>query len=174
MRISVISLKSHRHLARKIKDILAKEAQVEVYAPGRRLIKLVGEIFKRTDFLIMIAPLGVVVRSISPYLVDKISDPSVIAVDPIGKFVISVLCEYKSQEMVDKLSNQLGFTPVCTSLASHAGVKSPEYLAWRMKCFLMNEEDLPKVQPSRENIIESKAAILVLPTPPFPDIKIFT
>ena len=53
--------------------------------------KLVGEIFHKYDGLIFIMALGIVIRAIAPHLKDKHSDPAVVVVDDVGRFVISAL-----------------------------------------------------------------------------------
>ena len=49
-----------------------------------RVIDLTGEIFHHYSGLVYIAPCGVVVRAVAPYLEHKTSDPAVVAVDAGG------------------------------------------------------------------------------------------
>ena len=51
----------------------------------------IGELFLKYDALICIFSLGAVIRLISPYLVNKKTDPAVIVIDDVATHVISAL-----------------------------------------------------------------------------------
>ncbi|MEP9410139.1 MAG: cobalamin biosynthesis protein [Candidatus Brocadia sp.] len=55
------------------------------------LQQLVGRIFKQYDGLVFIMAMGIVVRVIAQNIQDKYTDPAVVVVDDVGRFVISVL-----------------------------------------------------------------------------------
>ncbi len=55
------------------------------------LQQLVGQVFKQFDGLIFIMAVGIVTRVIAPYIKDKHTDPAVVVIDDVGRFVISVL-----------------------------------------------------------------------------------
>lgn len=55
------------------------------------LQQLVNRIFKQYDGLVFIMAMGIVVRVIAQNIQDKYSDPAVVVVDDVGRFVISVL-----------------------------------------------------------------------------------
>lgn len=53
--------------------------------------QLTTDIFHKYDGLIFIMALGIVIRAIALHLKDKHSDPAVVVVDEVGRFVISAL-----------------------------------------------------------------------------------
>lgn len=50
-----------------------------------------GELMARYQLIIYFSAMGICVRSIAPYLVNKYSDPAVLCIDTTGKYVISVV-----------------------------------------------------------------------------------
>lgn len=61
-----------------------------IYFP-EPLQQLVQQIFKQYDGLVFVMAMGIVVRMIAPHLRDKHTDPAVVVVDDVGRFVISTL-----------------------------------------------------------------------------------
>lgn len=55
------------------------------------LQQLVQRIFKQHDGLVFIMAMGIAVRMVAPHLQDKYTDPAVVVVDDVGRFVISML-----------------------------------------------------------------------------------
>lgn len=55
------------------------------------LQQLVSQVFKQFDGLIFIMAAGIAVRVIAPYIKDKRTDPAVVVIDDMGRFVISML-----------------------------------------------------------------------------------
>src|SRR3989338_5901234 len=53
--------------------------------------QLTSDIFHKYDGLIFIMALGIVIRAVAPHIKDKHSDPAVVVVDDVGRFVISAL-----------------------------------------------------------------------------------
>jgi cobalt-precorrin 5A hydrolase len=53
--------------------------------------QLTKDIFHKYEGLIFIMALGIVIRAIAPHVRDKHSDPAVVVVDDVGRFVISAL-----------------------------------------------------------------------------------
>lgn len=55
------------------------------------LQQLVHRIFRQYDGIVFIMAMGIVVRVIAQHIRDKYTDPAVVVVDDVGRFVISVL-----------------------------------------------------------------------------------
>ena len=55
------------------------------------LYQLVPRLFKQFDGLVFVMAMGIVVRTIAPYVQDKHTDPAVVVVDDVGRFVVSML-----------------------------------------------------------------------------------
>ena len=79
----------------------------------------IGELFLKYDALICIFSLGAVIRLISPYLVNKKTDPAVIVIDDAATHVISALSGHLggANELSNELADVLGATPVITTAA---------------------------------------------------------
>lgn len=56
-----------------------------------KLQNVVGDLFKKGNALIFISACGIAVRSIAPFVNKKDSDPCVIVIDELGRFVVSLL-----------------------------------------------------------------------------------
>ncbi|CAG1770081.1 cobalt-precorrin 5A hydrolase [uncultured bacterium] len=55
------------------------------------LQQLVNRIFKQFDGIVFVMAIGIVVRVIAQNIQDKYTDPAVVVVDDVGRFVVSVL-----------------------------------------------------------------------------------
>jgi len=55
------------------------------------LYQLVPRLFKQFDGLVFVMAMGIVVRTIAPCVQDKHTDPAVVVVDDVGRFVVSML-----------------------------------------------------------------------------------
>lgn len=79
----------------------------------------VKELFSGYDAIVCIFSLGAVIRLIAPHLKDKKTDPAVVVIDDIAKFVISTLSGHLggANELTEKISNVLHATPVVTTAA---------------------------------------------------------
>ena len=90
------------NVAERIKEKL--DGEVTVFLPQKleqtklaatyysgKLGDQIGELFSDYDGFILIMASGIVVRTIAPYITDKHTDPAVVMVDDVGRFVISIL-----------------------------------------------------------------------------------
>ncbi len=79
----------------------------------------VGELFKKNDALVCIFSLGAVIRLISPHMKDKKTDPAVVVIDDVGKFVISTLSGHLggANKLTEEIAGLLSATPVITTAA---------------------------------------------------------
>ena len=82
-----------------------------------KLQNVVGKCFKKGNILIFISACGIAVRSIAPFIEKKTSDPCVIVIDELGKFVISLLSGHigRGNEFTLKISNILNSTPIIST-----------------------------------------------------------
>ena len=89
-------------VAERIKEKL--DGEVTVFLPqklkqskltatyfSKKLVDQMGEIFSAYDGLVFIMASGIVVRVIAPYIKDKHTDPAVVVVDDVGRYVVSLL-----------------------------------------------------------------------------------
>ncbi len=78
---------------------------------------LIGEIFDKFDALIFICATGIVVRTIAPHIVSKLSDPAVIVIDENGQNVISLLSGHVggANELTREIARAINANPVITT-----------------------------------------------------------
>lgn len=50
-----------------------------------------AELFDKVSGMVVVAPIGVTVRSIAPLLRSKLTDPAIVAVDALGRYAVSLL-----------------------------------------------------------------------------------
>lgn len=76
-----------------------------------------GEWFSRAEVLIFVGSCGIAVRQIAPYVHSKTSDPAVLCLDELGKFVIPLLSGHigGANALARELSEKLGATAVITT-----------------------------------------------------------
>ncbi len=113
--------------ARRLFDFF-KNDEVEAYIPQRLSDdsfsampspsgSFYGGIFAGTDAMIFISSCGIAVREISPFVHDKRTDPAVICIDELGKFVIPLLSGHigGANELAVKLADYLEAMPIVTT-----------------------------------------------------------
>lgn len=73
--------------------------------------------FNNSDALIFIGSCGIAVREIAPYVHDKRTDPAVICIDELGKFVIPILSGHigGANKLAEELANHINALPVITT-----------------------------------------------------------
>ena len=115
--------------AQKIAAALASDAdRCQCYAPAKYAdgefspitppcSSFTGPIFSWADTLIFVGAAGIAVRSIAPYVKDKRTDPAVLCVDELGKFVIPLLSGHigGANALAERLAAQLHATSVITT-----------------------------------------------------------
>ena len=81
------------------------------------IVTLTREVFDKYDGLVYAAPCGAVVRALAPNVNDKHTDPAVVVVDVVGRFVISLLSGHEggANALAIRVSNILGSEPVITT-----------------------------------------------------------
>jgi cobalt-precorrin 5A hydrolase len=94
-----------------------KQSKLTATYFSKKLVDQVGEIFSVYDGLIFIMASGIVVRIIASYIEDKHTDPAVIVVDDVGRFVISLLSGHEggANKLAHKVANILKTDAVITT-----------------------------------------------------------
>ena len=103
----VFVMKKYKNSTNQIKNVSYYES----------LSSLVGDIFSKYDTLIFIMATGIVVRHISQYVRDKMSDPAVIVCDEKLQFAISLLSGHigGANKICDYMSKKMNIIPVITT-----------------------------------------------------------
>ncbi len=125
MEIAIIYFTAHgAETALRIRETLEnkKEPQNEsVLTDGRNLpVSLrqwTQEAFAEHDALVFVGATGIAVRSIAPFLKSKTSDPAVLCVDELGKFVIPLVSGHigGANALAAELADELGAVAVITT-----------------------------------------------------------
>lgn len=76
-----------------------------------------GELMARYQLIIYFSAMGICVRSIAPYLVNKYSDPAVLCIDTTGKYVISVVSGHVggANDWSKRVAAIIGAEPIITT-----------------------------------------------------------
>ena len=76
-----------------------------------------GPIFQWADAMIFVGACGIAVREIAPHVRDKRTDPAVLSVDELRRFVIPLLSGHigGANDLTKELADFLGSTPVITT-----------------------------------------------------------
>jgi cobalt-precorrin 5A hydrolase len=149
----------------KIARALEKtQIRCDVYAPeslradgvkpfNGDLIALLAKLFKTFDAIIAVMAVGIVVRSIAPYVADKKTDPAVVVVDDIGKYCISLLSGHirGANRLTKMVATEIGAIPVVTTATELLGRKSVEEIAEDHDLRLANPESLTPVNSAIVN-----------------------
>ena len=106
----------------------------------------VGEQWNDYDAFIFIGAMGICVRTISPYVKDKHTDPAVVCVDSIGLHVISVLSGHigGANILTEVVAAALGSTPVITTQSDLAQLWALDTFELRFDWVIVSDDDMNK------------------------------
>lgn len=76
-----------------------------------------GPIFNEVDAIVFVGSVGIAVRKIAPYVRDKSTDPAVVSIDELGRFVIPLLSGHigGANALAQQIASALDATPVITT-----------------------------------------------------------
>lgn len=99
-----------------------------------KLSVAVKDCFSAYDGLIFIMSTGIVVRTIAPFIQDKLTDPAVVVFDEQGQHGISLLSGHvgSANELTRELCQAIGASPVITTATDSVGIIAPDTLATRL------------------------------------------
>lgn len=169
MKTAVISLtRRGAELALKIgyqlkADIYAKNQFVEKYVIKDKLFlihpvttefsTLIERVFNSYDALVFVMACGIVVRSIAPYIKDKVNDPAVVVVDEKGQHVISLLSGHigGANKLAREVACLTGGVPVITTATDVNEVIAFDVFAVENGCAIENLKDLKYISSELVN-----------------------
>lgn len=81
------------------------------------LASFCGPVFRWADAMVFVGACGIAVRAVAPHLQDKQSDPAVLSVDELGRFVIPLLSGHigGANALAEKLAAALGAAAAVTT-----------------------------------------------------------
>ncbi len=123
-----------------------------------------GPLFAWADALVLVGAAGIAVRSIAPHVRDKRTDPAVLCVDELGRFVIPLLSGHigGANALAQRLAAALEAVPVVTTATDINGRFSVDAWAARNGLFIDSMDAAKAVS----------AAILEGPVPLFCDFPV--
>lgn len=130
--VSVSSLPLARQIKKQYPNavIYSKESQKETVVM-ESIDSIVGDLFLQSDAIIFIGAMGICVRCIAPYVMDKHTDPAVVCIDSTGKYIIPVLSGHigGANELSIKLAQTLGGNAIVTTQSDNTGLWALDTLA---------------------------------------------
>ncbi|MGN1003985.1 MAG: cobalt-precorrin 5A hydrolase [Oscillospiraceae bacterium] len=137
------------------------------FAPIQRPSKpFYGPIFEWADAMVFVGACGIAVREIAPHVRSKLTDPAVVSVDELGRFVVPLLSGHigGANELAQELAGALDATPVITTATDIHGKFSVDAWAARQGLAITDLRSAKAVS----------AAILERPVPLTSDFPIVT
>ncbi len=109
------------------------------------VVSWAGEQFSAVQVLVFVGAAGIAVRAIAPWVKDKFTDPAVVVVDEMGKFVIPILSGHLggANEFVRMLAEFLCAVPVITTATDLRGCFAVDVFA-REKGLWITDRSLAK------------------------------
>lgn len=83
----------------------------------KSILELTAAFFDQYKTIVYVAPAGVVVRAVAPHVKSKYTDPAIVVVDAMGRFVVSLLSGHEggANEITIRVANIIGAEPVVTT-----------------------------------------------------------
>lgn len=113
--------------------------------------------------MLFIGACGIAVRSVAPFLIDKLQDTPVLVMDETGKYVIPILSGHMggANELAVFLAEKTGAEPVITTATDLRGKFAVDVFARRNGFFIVNKDGIAKVSAK---ILAGKAITISIET----------
>ena len=164
MRLSIISFTENgKQLSESIVKLLESELEIGLYtkcAAGINddiysdilFVKIsVGdwakERMQEQDALLFIGACGIAVRSIAPFLTDKLHDVPVLVMDEKGKYIIPILSGHMggANDLANHIAEKTGAEPVITTATDLNKKFAVDLFAKRNSLYIANKDGIAKV-----------------------------
>lgn len=130
--VSANSLSLARRIKKQFPDavIYSKESQ-EKTVLMESIDSIMGDLFLKAKAIVFIGAMGICVRCIAPYVMDKHTDPAVVCIDSTGKYIIPVLSGHigGANELSTELAQLLGGNAIVTTQSDNTGLWALDTLA---------------------------------------------
>ena len=155
-RINIISFtKKGEELAKRIGAYLESAEQIQYQNKCRtsenysskRLSECAKESFEQKQGMIFVGAVGIAVRTIAPFLKDKLHDPFVIVIDENGDYVIPILSGHvgRANEYARKLAVFLGAQAVITTATDVSHCFAADLFAQKNQYAIQNKDGIARV-----------------------------
>lgn len=133
-------------LADRIEESM-KDLSFLRYDKTCELTEFCGEAFEEAAPIVFIGAMGIAVRTIVPFVKDKLTDSPVVVMDELGMHVIPILSGHVggANELAVKIGEATGCTPVITTATDLNGAFSVDLFAKENNLEIENREGIAKV-----------------------------
>lgn len=125
----ILTSESSLQIARTIQNELNKtviftKADIEGTIQISSINSCISDVFNEVKSIIFIGAMGICVRSIAPYIKDKHTDPAIVNIDSIGKYVISVLSGHVggANDLTQRIAHILGAEAILTTQSDNTNL----------------------------------------------------
>ena len=103
--------------------------------------------FQQKNALVFIGAVGIAVRTIAPFIQDKLTDSPVLCMDEAGQFVIPVLSGHVggANELAERIAKRLGAIPVITTATDVNQTFAVDVFAQKNHLTIQNKEGIAKI-----------------------------
>lgn len=139
---------------------LSQKTGADLFANLKDFKKCVRYAFKKYDGMIFIMAAGIVVRTIAPFLKNKVEDPAVVVMDEKGGCVISLLSGHLggANALTRKIAKVTGAKPVITTATDVNNLPCIEDIAER---FNLAIEDVKRIKAVNSAIVNRRAVAFI-------------
>ena len=143
MKIAAISFTEKGHMTAMRLSATATEHEVRLFAGiggFENLAELTAAAWQSNDALVFICAAGIAVRAVAPLAARKSTDPAVLVIDELSRFVIPILSGHLggANSLAAQLAERLGATAVITTATDINGIFAVDEWAARSNCAIAN------------------------------------
>ncbi len=122
------------------------------------------EAFHNYSALICIMATGIVVRSLAPLMVSKLTDPAVVVMDENGEYVISLIAGHigGANQLAREIAADMGGQAVITTASDVGGKAAVDLLAMEMDALI---DPIIRIKTINRALVEAKTVYLYSPWP---------
>ena len=150
MRIRILHFTDKgKALSEKLKENLAMHDAV-IVPKGTPLASVCDDAFADNEALVFVGAAGIAVRTIAPFVRDKLKDPPVIVIDENGSFVIPILSGHVggANSLAIRIAEAIHAQPVITTATDVSGAFSVDVFAGENELRIVNRDGIAKVSSS--------------------------
>lgn len=127
------------------------------------LVEWAGAAFREKDALLFIGASGIAVRSIAPWVKDKLTDSPVLVMDELGSYVIPILSGHMggANSLAYEIARSMGAVPVITTATDVEKTFAVDVFARKNNLLIADRNGIQKV--SSKLLKEGKATIAIAP-----------
>ncbi len=147
MQIRIVSFtKKGRELSERIEKAFPEHVFLRYKKGEDNLTEFTEAAFKGNNPLLFIGAMGIAVRTIAPFVEDKLKDPPVIVIDELGKHVIPILSGHigGANELALSVAERIEAIPVVTTATDLNQAFSVDLFAKENNLEIVNREGIAR------------------------------